>query len=184
MQDAHSGGVGQCLFPGAFVLLRFEVGIGLRWMLLGVMHRAIRFGANLPQFALVDAVRDDCFGDVPARFELRPLRLLRCVGLVRPDFDVLAAGNNLAAILLHAVGRADLDKLRLGCNLFLNVRLQLRGVAGWIGASVRISAHIGKEQFVVSGTLGASDSDLRAHARDARHRRKKATVTTSTAGAL
>jgi hypothetical protein len=56
LQDAHSGGVRQCLFPPAFVLLRFEGGIGLGGLLLGVMNRTIRFGANPPQFALVDAV--------------------------------------------------------------------------------------------------------------------------------
>ena len=141
LQDAHSGGVRQCLFAAALVLLRFEVGIGLRWLLLRMMHRAIRLGANPPQFSLVDAVRDDGIGGILARFELRPLRLLRGVGLVRPDLDVLAAGNDLAAFLLLAVGRADLDKFWLGRDLLLNVRLQLCRIAGRIGALCGIWAN-------------------------------------------
>jgi hypothetical protein len=87
----------------------------------------------------------DCLGGVSARFELRPFCFLRGVGLVRPDLDVLAAGNNLAAFRLLAVGRADLHKLRVRGDLLLNVRLQLRGVAGWIGASIGITlAHVGE----------------------------------------
>jgi len=123
LQYAHSGGVRQCLFLAALVLLRFEAGIGLRGLLLGVMNRAIRFGANPPHFALVNAFGDDGFGDELARLELRLLRFLRGVRLVRANLDVLAAGDDLAAILRLAVGSADLHYLRLGCNLLLYVRL-------------------------------------------------------------
>ena len=56
------------------------------------------------------------------------------------------------------VCRADLDKLGLGGNLGLYVRVQLRGIAIRVGASVGIPAHIGEEQFVVSGALGAIDA--------------------------
>jgi type IV secretory pathway TraG/TraD family ATPase VirD4 len=56
------------------------------------MDGAIGLGADLPYFALVEAIRDDGLGGVLARLELRPLRLLRGVGLLRPDLDVLVAG--------------------------------------------------------------------------------------------
>ena len=123
MQYAHSGGVRQCLFLAALVLLRFEAGIGFGGLLLGVMNRAIRFGTNPPYFALVDAFGDDGFGDELARLELRLLRFLRGVRLLRLDLNILAAGDDLAAILRLAVGSADLYYLRLGCNLLLYVRL-------------------------------------------------------------
>jgi len=58
------------------LLLRFEAGIGFRRLLLGMMYRGW-LGANLPQFALVDAIRHGGIGGVLARLELRPLRLLR-----------------------------------------------------------------------------------------------------------
>ena len=158
LQDADSGCVRQCLLAAALLLLGFEAGIGLRRLLLRMVHRAGRLGANLPQFALVDAVRHDGLGGVLARFELRPLRLLRRVGLLLPDFDVLVARDGLLAFRLLLVCRADLDKLRLGGNLGLYVRVQLGGVAIRVGASIRIAADIGKEQFVVSGALGAIDA--------------------------
>jgi hypothetical protein len=64
-------GVRQCLFSAAFVLLRFEAGIGLGVLVLRVMNGAIRLGANLPHFALVDTLGDDGLDDVLARLELR-----------------------------------------------------------------------------------------------------------------
>jgi hypothetical protein len=42
-------------------LLRFEFGINLHWLLLGVMHWTIRLGANLPQFAFVDPTATQSF---------------------------------------------------------------------------------------------------------------------------
>ena len=104
------------------------------------MNRAIGFGTDPPHFALVDTVGDDGLGDEPARFELRPFRLFRGVGLLRLDLNILAAGDDLAAILCLAVGRADLDNLRLRCNLLLDVRLQFRRIAGWIGTLCGIRA--------------------------------------------
>jgi hypothetical protein len=74
------------------------------------------------------------------------------------DLDVLAAGDDLAAILRLAMGRADLHYLRLGCNLLLNVRLQLRGMAGWIGTRICVPADICKKQLVLSCPLGAIDA--------------------------
>ena len=97
--------------------------------------------ANLPQFALVDAIRDDGFGGVLARFELRPLRLFRGVGLLLSDFDILVARNGLLSLWLLPVGRADLDKFWLGRDLLLNVRLQLCRIAGRIGALCGIWAN-------------------------------------------
>ena len=78
-------------------------------LFLGMVYRAGWLGANLPQFALVDAVRHDGFGGVLARLEFRPLRFLRCVGLLLPDFDVLVARDGLFAFGLLLVCRADLD---------------------------------------------------------------------------
>jgi hypothetical protein len=123
-----------------------------------MVYRAGRLGANLPQFALVDAIGNDGLGGVLARLEFRPLRFLRCVGLLLPDFDVLVARDRLLAFRLLLVCRADLDKLRLGRNLGLYVRVQFGGIAIRVGASIRIPAHIGKEQLVVSGALRAIDA--------------------------
>ena len=78
---------------------------------------------------LVDAVRHDGLGGVLARLELRPLRLLRRVGLLLPDFDVLVSGDGLLALWLLLVGGADLDKLRLGGDLGLFMGVQLGSVA-------------------------------------------------------
>lgn len=72
------------------------------------MNRTIGFGTNPPHFALVDAIGDDGFGDEPARCELRPFRLLRGVGLLRTDLDVLAAGDDVAAI---RVGKQRVQRL-------------------------------------------------------------------------
>ena len=109
LQDANSGCVGQRFLAAALLLLRFEAGIGLRRLFLGMVYRAGWLGANLPQFALVDAVRHDSFSGVLARLEFRPLRFLGCVGLLLPDFDVLVARDGLFAFGLLLVCRADLD---------------------------------------------------------------------------
>jgi hypothetical protein len=50
-----------------------------------------RLGANLAYFSLTQPIRNDGLGGVLARIELRPLRLLRGVGFLRPDLDVLIA---------------------------------------------------------------------------------------------
>jgi hypothetical protein len=106
-----------------------------------MVHRAGWLGANLPQFALVDAVRNDSLGGVLTRLELRPFRLLRGVGLLLPDFDILVARDCLLAIRLLLVCSADLDKLRLCGDLGLDVRFQFGGVAIWIGALCGIWAN-------------------------------------------
>ena len=49
-------------------------------------------------------------------------------------------------------------KLLKNISVGLDVRFQLGGVAIRVGASVRIAAHIGEEQFVMSGALGALDA--------------------------
>ena len=96
---------------------------------------------------------------VLARFELRPFRLLRGVGLLRLDLDVLAAGNDLAALLLLAVSRADLHKLRLRCDLLLQERFDLHGIAIRIGAlRFIVGRPFCEEQLIVSGAFGAIDT--------------------------
>ena len=123
------------------LLFRFEAGIRLRGLLLGMVNWASRLGADLAKFALVDAVRNDGLGGVLARLELRPFRLLRRVGLLVPDFYVLAARDGLLAFRLLLVCRADLDKLRLGGDLGLNVCVQLGGVAIRVGTLCGIWAN-------------------------------------------
>lgn len=129
-----------------------------RHRLLGVVHRTGRLGANLAQLAFVDAVGNDRLRGVLARLEFRPLCFFRRVGLLLPDLDVLVARDALLAFRLLLVCRADLNKLRLGGDLRLYVRVQLGGVAIRVRASVGISADICKEQLVVSGALGAIDA--------------------------
>lgn len=68
-----------------------------------MVNGATRFGTNPPHFALVHALGDDDLGGESARFELRLLCLLRGVGLVRTNFDILATGDNGAAFLWFAV---------------------------------------------------------------------------------
>src|SRR5947209_2330668 len=123
-----------------------------------MVYRAGRLGANFPQFALVDALRHNGLGGVLARPELRRLRFLRPVGLLLPDFDVLVAWDGLLSLGLLVVCCADLDKLRFGSDLGFHMRVQLGGIAIRVGASVRVSACIGKQQLVMSGALGAVDT--------------------------
>ncbi len=129
MKDAQPGCVRQCLFAAAFVLFRFEAGIRFRRLLLGMMDGAFGLGADLPQFSLVQTIGNDSLGGVLARLELGPFCLFRGVRLLRPNLDVLAASDDLAAFLPLAVGRADLYKFRLRGNLLLDVRFQLGRIA-------------------------------------------------------
>src|SRR5580692_1453352 len=101
-----------------------------------MVYRAGWLSANLPQFALVDAVGNDGFGRVLAGLEFRPLRFLRRVRLLFPDFDVLVTRDGLLAFRLLLVCRADLDKLRFGGNLSFYVFVQFSGIAIWVGTSV------------------------------------------------
>jgi hypothetical protein len=79
-----------------------------------MVHRASRLGANLAQFAFVDAVGNDCLGGVLARLEFRPLCFFRRVGLLLPDLDVFVARDSFLSLRLLLVCRADQNKLRLG----------------------------------------------------------------------
>ncbi len=139
--DLHSDCVRKCFLAAALLLLGLEAGIGLRYLLLGMVNGAGRLGANLPQFALLDAVRHDGLGSVLARFELGPSRLLRRVGLLLANFDVLVARDGLLAFRLLLVCRADLDKIGLGDNLRLYVRVQFRRIAIRVGALCGIWAN-------------------------------------------
>jgi hypothetical protein len=138
LKDADSGCVRKCFLAAALLLLGLEAGIGLRHLLLGMVNGAGRLGANLPQFALLDAVRHDGLGGVLARFELGPFRLLRRVGLLLANFDVLVARDGLLAFRLLLVCRADLDKFRLSGNLGFNVRVEFCGIAVRVGARIGI----------------------------------------------
>jgi hypothetical protein len=100
---------------------------------------ASRLRANFPHFTLIDAVGNNCFGGVLARLELRPFRFVWGVGFFFPNFYVLVAWNRLLALQL-LVGRADLDKLRLGGDLGLYVS-QLRAIAFRVGALCGIWAN-------------------------------------------
>jgi hypothetical protein len=125
----------------ALLLLGFEAGIGLRRLLFRMVNRAVWLGANLPQLALVDTVRHNGFGRVLARFELRPLRLLRRIRLLLPDFDVLVARDCLFTLGLLLVCRADLDKLRFRGDLGFYMRIQLGTIAIRVGALCGIWAN-------------------------------------------
>ena len=119
----------------------------------GMMHRAGWLGANLSQFALVDAVRHDGFCGVFAGFELRAHRLFFGRGLLWPDFGVLVARQRRAAFLLLAVGRADLHELGFRRNGLGNMGIDLRVVAVWVGASVL--PYVRKQELVMPCPLGA-----------------------------
>ena len=123
-----------------------------------MVHRTGRLGANLPQFAFVDTVRHDGLCSVLAGLELRPLRFIRRIWLLLPDFNVLVARDGLLPFHLLLVCRADLDKLWPRRNFRSYVCVQLGSIAIRVGASVRIPAHIGKEQLVVSCALWALDA--------------------------
>src|SRR6185312_7879470 len=141
----------------SFLALLLLLGLRLRIvrarLLLRVMHRAVRLRANLADFALVDAVRDDGFGGVFACFELRSDRLFFACGLLRPDFGVLVARQRRAAFLLLPVGRADLHELGFRRNGLGNMGIDLRVIAVWVGASVL--PYIRKQELVMPCPLGA-----------------------------
>ena len=59
---------------------------------------------------------------------------------LRLELNLLAAGNDLAPILRLTVDRADLDDLRLGCDLPLDLRFQFGRVAEGVGALCGIRA--------------------------------------------
>src|ERR1017187_3133152 len=99
------------------------------------MHRAGRLRAYLTKFALVDALRDDGFRGELARLELRPGRLFFAGGLVGTDFDILVTRQGSAAFLLLSIGRADLHELGLSGKGLSNMGIDLRLIAGGVGAS-------------------------------------------------
>jgi hypothetical protein len=69
LEDAHPGGIRQHFFTAALLLLCLEAGIGFGRLLLGVMDRAIRLGADLANLPFVDTVGDDGLGGVLAGLE-------------------------------------------------------------------------------------------------------------------
>jgi hypothetical protein len=78
---------------------------------------------------------------VLAGIVLRPLRFLRGVGLLLPDFDIRFARDGLFVFWLLFVCCADLNKFRLGGDLLVYVRIQLGGVASRVGALCGIWAN-------------------------------------------
>ena len=75
---------------------------------------------------------------------------MRCTG----------CAEDLAAFLLFAVGRADLDKLRLRGDLLGDVCANFGLIAAWVGASVLL-AEVGKQQLVMACPLWAIDATSR-----------------------
>ena len=126
----------------------------LRRLLLRVVDGAFGIGADLVGRALPLAFGNDGLGGVTAGLVLRPLRLVLVLWLLLPDGDVLAARESGAALLRLGVGRADLHELGFVREGLGNVRIDLRLIAAWVGASVLL-AEVGKQQLVVSCPVGA-----------------------------
>ena len=98
------------------------------------MDGASRIGAYLMDSANVAAFGDDGLRSELAHLELRPLGVLLRFRPVVPNRRVFVTRQDLTTVLLCAVGRADLYQFRLGSDGFGNVRVQLRLIAGWVGA--------------------------------------------------
>jgi hypothetical protein len=102
------------LSSAASVLLGFEAGIGLGWLLGEMVDGTIGLGANLSDFTLLQGFGDDGLGGVLAGLELRPFRLFGRLGFVLPNLNVLVASDDLAALRLPSVSGDDLYEFRLG----------------------------------------------------------------------
>ncbi len=96
----------------------------------------------------------DGLGDELARLVLRPLRLCLVLGLVLLNRNVFVARENGTAFALLPLHRADLHELGFGGDGGGDVRLDLRLIAAWVGASVLL-AKVGKQELVMPGTVGA-----------------------------
>jgi len=75
------------------------------------MDGAGRIGTYLTDRAHVAAFGDDGLGGKLAHFELRTLRVVFRPGFVVSNRGVLVPWNYSAALLLPALGRADVDQL-------------------------------------------------------------------------
>ena len=78
---------------------------------------------------------------VLARFVFGQIALILALRFVLPDFNILLAGNDRAAVLRLAIGSADLYQFRLGGNCLLYVLLKLRLEAFWIATLCGIWAN-------------------------------------------
>src|SRR5579883_1693320 len=96
--------------------------------------------ADLMDSADFAAFGDDGLGGEFADLVLGPLGFVFRFWLVVPNRGVLIAGQNGAAVLLPAVGRADLQQFRLRGNTRRNVCLNLGLIAGGVGAAVPLLA--------------------------------------------
>src|SRR6202011_798713 len=89
-------------------LFGFEGSIRAVRLLLRVMNGASGIGADLVDFALAVAIRDDGLGGELAGLVLRPLRLFLVLRLLRRDSDVLATRHDSASLRRFRVACADL----------------------------------------------------------------------------
>ena len=156
-QDAQSGCMGNASSRRRFSCSALKLASAFGRLLLGMMDRAGRLGANLAKFALVDAVETMASVVYLHVLNSGQFAFSGVLGLSGRISTYLFRGMVLLAFRLLLVGRADLDKLRFGGNLGLNVRVELRGIAGRVGASVHCR-YVGKQELVVSGALGAFDA--------------------------
>src|SRR6185437_7977788 len=146
-QYAQPGGLGQRLLAATLLLLGFKCGIGLRVLPpFRVMHRAFGIGAYFAHFAFLAALGDDSLGHVLARLKLRRILLIFVFWLVLPDFNVLVAGNDRAAVLRGSVSCADLYQFGFGRDALLHECVQLGLIAFRVGAGIRVGFPDVREQ--------------------------------------
>src|SRR5258708_179278 len=122
-----------------------------------MMHRAGGVCADFVNGATDAALTNNSIRRELAHLKLGSLRLVLGLRLLVANGRVLISRQDFAAFLLSAVGRADLDELRLRDNLLGDVCPDLRLIAAWISASI-LPAEVGKQEFVVACPLGAIDT--------------------------
>jgi len=103
-------------------------------LLFGAVNRALGIDADLANLALLAANGHDGLGHKPTRLELRQLRHLRGLRLIGSKLHVLITRKGCDSLGHGAVASTDLNELRLAEERGLNVRLDLGGVAGRVGA--------------------------------------------------
>ena len=118
-------------------------------LLLRMVHRAGRIGADLVNGADIATLGDDGVRRELASLELGTLGLFLRFGFFVADSGVLVSRQDLAAFLLLAVGAADLHKLRLRCDLLGDVFANLGLIAAWISA---LWWNLGKPQVFPAGS--------------------------------
>ena len=125
-------------------------------LLLRMVHRAGRIGADLVNGADIATLGDDGVRRELANLELGTLGLFLRFGFFVADSGVLVSRQDLAAFLLLAVGAADLHKLRLRCDLLGDVFANPGLIAAWISALCGIWAN--RKSFLLAPRRHASQS--------------------------